>query len=43
MELALCTDVLADLSFPAMLDKVKSYGISGVEMTASVIKFARKA
>ena len=34
MKLALCTDVLADLSFPAMLDKVKSYGINGVEMTA---------
>ncbi|WP_426608267.1 sugar phosphate isomerase/epimerase family protein [Pantoea anthophila] len=34
MELALCTDVLADLPFPEMLDKVKSYGISGVEMTA---------
>ncbi|MDU6431569.1 MAG: sugar phosphate isomerase/epimerase [Pantoea sp.] len=34
MKLALCTDVLADLSFPAMLDKVKSYGIDGVEMTA---------
>ncbi|GLR10786.1 hypothetical protein COO59_08685 [Mixta theicola] len=34
MKLALCTDVLAELSFPAMLDKVKSYGISGVEMTA---------
>jgi len=34
MKLALCTDVLADLPFTAMLDKVKSYGISGVEMTA---------
>ncbi|WP_053145213.1 sugar phosphate isomerase/epimerase family protein [Erwinia billingiae] len=34
MKLALCTDVLAGLSFTAMLDKVKSYGISGVEMTA---------
>lgn len=34
MKLALCTDVLAQLSFPAMLDKVKSYGITGVEMTA---------
>lgn len=34
MKLALCTDVLADLPFPAMLDKVKSYGIEGVEMTA---------
>lgn len=34
MKLALCTDVLGNLPFPAMLDKVKSYGISGVEMTA---------
>ncbi len=34
MQLALCTDVLADLSFPDMLDKVKSYGIDAVEMTA---------
>lgn len=34
MKLALCTDVLADLALPAMLDKVKSYGINGVEMTA---------
>lgn len=34
MKLALCTDVLADLPFTAMLDRVKSYGISGVEMTA---------
>ncbi|MFS2223721.1 sugar phosphate isomerase/epimerase family protein [Pantoea sp. B65] len=34
MKLALCTDVLADLPFPEMLDKVKNYGISGVEMTA---------
>jgi sugar phosphate isomerase/epimerase len=34
MKLALCTDVLADLSFEKMLDKVKSYGITGVEMTA---------
>ena len=34
MKLALCTDVLADLSFPDMLDKVKSYGIDAVEMTA---------
>ncbi|MBK0092503.1 sugar phosphate isomerase/epimerase [Erwinia sp. S59] len=34
MKLALCTDVLADLPFAAMLDKVKSYGIEGVEMTA---------
>ena len=34
MKLALCTDVLSSLPFTAMLDKVKSYGISGVEMTA---------
>ena len=34
MKLALCTDVLAELPFTAMLDKVKSYGIDGVEMTA---------
>lgn len=34
MKLALCTDVLADLSFTDMLDKVKSYGLQGVEMTA---------
>ncbi|EOC1278255.1 sugar phosphate isomerase/epimerase [Cronobacter turicensis] len=34
MKLALCTDVLGNLPLPAMLDKVKSYGISGVEMTA---------
>ncbi|TKI03013.1 sugar phosphate isomerase/epimerase family protein [Martelella alba] len=34
MKLALCTDVLAKLSFTDMLDKVKGYGISAVEMTA---------
>ena len=34
MQLALCTDVLANLSFTDMLDKVKSYGIDAVEMTA---------
>jgi len=34
MKLALCTDVLANLSFEDMLDRVKSYGISGVELTA---------
>ena len=34
MKLALCTDVLADLAFPEMLDRVKQYGINGVEMTA---------
>ncbi|MDR1349280.1 MAG: sugar phosphate isomerase/epimerase [Zoogloeaceae bacterium] len=34
MKLALCTDVLADLPYPRMLDKVKGYGIDAVEMTA---------
>ena len=34
MKLALCTDVLGELSFTEMLDKVKSLGIYGVEMTA---------
>ncbi|MBZ6765591.1 sugar phosphate isomerase/epimerase family protein [Klebsiella oxytoca] len=34
MKLALCTDVLAGLAFPEMLDRVKQYGIAGVEMTA---------
>lgn len=34
MKLALCTDVLAGLAFPEMLDCVKQYGITGVEMTA---------
>ncbi|HDX8838295.1 TPA: sugar phosphate isomerase/epimerase [Klebsiella oxytoca] len=34
MKLALCTDVLAGLAFPEMLDRVKQYGITGVEMTA---------
>ncbi|MCS4269625.1 MULTISPECIES: sugar phosphate isomerase/epimerase [Raoultella] len=34
MKLALCTDVLGDLSFTDMLDRVKQYGINGVEMTA---------
>ncbi len=34
MKLALCTDVLGDLPFPQMLDKVKSLGIDAVEMTA---------
>ena len=34
MKLALCTDVLAGLAFPEMLDRVKQYGIEGVEMTA---------
>ena len=34
MELAICTDVYADLSFTDMLDKVKSLGIDAVEMSA---------
>ena len=34
MKLAICTDVYADLSFPEMLDKVKSLGLDAVEMTA---------
>ena len=34
MKLALCTDVLGSLPYPEMLDKVKSYGINAVEMTA---------
>ncbi len=34
MELSICTDVLGDLSYPDMLDKVKGYGINYVEMTA---------
>ncbi len=34
MQLAICTDVYADLSYTDMLDKVKSLGINAVEMTA---------
>lgn len=34
MYLSLCTDVLGDLSYTDMLDKVKSLGIDAVEMTA---------
>lgn len=34
MQLAIVTDVFADLPYTAMLDKVKSYGIDAVEMTA---------
>lgn len=34
MYLSVCTDVYGDLSFTEMLDKVKSMGIRGVEMTA---------
>jgi len=34
MNLAICTDVFAELSFTDMLDHVKSLGIDAVEMTA---------
>lgn len=34
MKLSLITDVLGDLSYTEMLDKVKSYGIDAVEMTS---------
>lgn len=34
MELAICTDVFADISYTEMLDKVKSLGIDAVELTA---------
>lgn len=34
MELSICTDVFAELTYPEMLDKVKSFGIDAVEMTA---------
>lgn len=34
MKLALCTDVLANLSFTDMLDRVKNYGIDALELTA---------
>ena len=34
MQLAICTDVFADLSYTEMLDKVKALGIDAVEMTA---------
>lgn len=34
MQLAICTDVFAELSLTDMLDKVKSLGIDAVEMTA---------
>ena len=34
MELSICTDVLSELSYTDMLDKVKAYGINAVEMTA---------
>ncbi len=33
MKLAICTDVMADLSFTAMLDKCVSLGVEGIEMT----------
>lgn len=34
MQLAICTDVFADLTYIKMLDKVKALGIDAVEMTA---------
>lgn len=34
MQLSICTDVMADLSFTDMLDKVKALGLDAVEMTA---------
>ena len=34
MELAICTDVFANLGYTDMLDKVKSMGIDAVEITA---------
>ncbi|MGL6199030.1 MAG: sugar phosphate isomerase/epimerase family protein [Lachnospiraceae bacterium] len=34
MKLSLCTDVLGELTFTEMLDKVKALGINAVEMTA---------
>lgn len=34
MKLAICTDVFGELNYTQMLDKVKSYGIDAVEMTA---------
>ena len=34
MQLAICTDVFANLSYTEMLDKVKSLGLDAVEMTA---------
>jgi sugar phosphate isomerase/epimerase len=34
MELSICTDVFAELNYTEMLDKVQSYGINAVEMTA---------
>lgn len=34
MQLAICTDIFAELSFTEMLDKVKALGIDAVEMTA---------
>ena len=42
MKLAICADVLADLSYTDMLDKVKSLGIDAVEMTARRLAVARK-
>ena len=34
MKLSICTDVFGKIPYTEMLDKVKSYGISAVEMTA---------
>lgn len=34
MKLAICTDVYGNLSYPDMLDKVRSLGVYAVEMTA---------
>lgn len=34
MKLSICTDIFADLSYPDMLDQVKSLGVNAVEMTA---------
>lgn len=34
MKLAICTDAYGNLSFTDMLDKVKSLGVDGIEMTA---------
>lgn len=36
MQLAICTDVFAGLSYPDMLDKVKSLGLDAVEMLSLI-------
>ena len=33
MKLSICTDVMGDLSFTAMLDKCVALGVEGIEMT----------